>query len=218
MKEQKKIFLESEANNWFARNKSASRFKQQEDLIAVNVNKYEINPQRILEIGCASGIKLNYLQELTSATCYGIDPSSSAIGEAKEKFPKLQLQVGTADELNYEDGFFDVIIFGFCLYLCDRKDLFKIAYEADRCLKKGGYIFIKDHITDMPYKNKYAHAEGLFSYKMNYPQMFLWNPAYSLINHEVYTFEGYKGIDKMDDRVVLSMLLKSGDEKYLNNI
>jgi ubiquinone/menaquinone biosynthesis C-methylase UbiE len=217
MSEQKKIFRESEANNWYNRNKQAARFIQKADLIVDNIHKYQLKPKRILEIGCSGALKLDYLSNQIGAECYGIDPSSKAIEEAKQKFPHLNLNIGTADNLEFENEFFDIVIFGFCLYLCDREDLFKIAYEADRCLKKGGFLFIKDHSTEIPYKNKYAHAEGLFSYKMNYPQMFLWNPAYSLITHEVYTFEGYKGIDNIDDRVVLSMLLKGADEKYFNN-
>ena len=68
--------------------------------------------------------------------CYGIEPSFKAVETACTS--GVNAVQGTADRLPYRDGLFDVVVFGFCLYLCDREDLFRIASEADRVLNDQG--------------------------------------------------------------------------------
>ena len=133
MQLQKDIFLTSEGDEWFLRNKEKyNHTKNQESLLIKSLQNIEAAPTTILEIGCSNGIRLNDLRNTFGAACYGIEPSALAIEEGKISFPSLTLQVGTADSLPFADTTFDLIVFGFCLYLCDRKDLFKIAAEADR--------------------------------------------------------------------------------------
>ena len=48
------------------------------------------------------------------------------------------------NSFSFPDNFFDMIILGFCLYLCDRNKLFKIASEVDRVLKENSYLVIID--------------------------------------------------------------------------
>ena len=73
---------------------------------------------------------------------FGIDPSKKAIKIAQEL--GINAKVGTAEKLPFIDKEFDLIIFGFCLYLCDTNDLFKIAYEANRVSKVESWISIID--------------------------------------------------------------------------
>ena len=46
--------------------------------------------------------------------------------------------MGTADKLPFEDQSVDILVYGFCLYLCDREDMFNIAAEANRVIKSSG--------------------------------------------------------------------------------
>jgi len=71
-----------------------------------------------------------------------LEPSNEAVYQAISL--GLDARVGTADVIPFQDKSFDIVIFGFCLYLCDRDDLFKIAAEADRVLKTPGWLLIKD--------------------------------------------------------------------------
>lgn len=52
---------------------------------------------------------------------------------------------------------FDVIIFGFCLYLCDQQDLFRVAQEADRVLKPDSWLVINDFYAPNLVKRAYHH-------------------------------------------------------------
>lgn len=173
------------------------------------LSMFGIKPERLLEIGCGTTRNLRKLhQDLGESTeLYGIDPSAAAIQYGMEQCPSLRLGVGTADVLAFEDNFFDVVIFGGCLYLCDRSVLFSIAAEADRVLRSGGYMIISDFLPPFPYRNVYAPKPGLFAYKMDYSRMFLWNPEYTLIGR-MPSVEQNAPTASADERWAISILSK----------
>jgi hypothetical protein len=96
--------------------------------------------------------------------------------------------------------------------------LFKIAYEADRCLKNGGTLIIEDFFPPFPYKNKYSHFAGINSYKMDYSKMFNWNPEYSEIANIVYSHSGFKDRDIPDEKVATIVLRKTEEYGYPDNM
>lgn len=216
MEVQKEIFQSGEGDQWYLRNKEAYEGSQnKESIITQTLESIEILPQKILEIGCSNGIRLNELHQKYGAQCYGIEPSVSAVSEGSKKFPHLNLQVGTADHLPFERSSFDVLIFGFCLCYCDRKDLFKIAQEADRCISDNGYLVLMDFSPPFAYKNTYAHKDGVYVYKMDYSRMFSWNPNYTQIYQVVFSHAGFSQRDLPDERVSVTVLHKSQENAYL---
>ena len=216
MKTQKEIFSSSEGDHWFLRNKEIhENTKNENEVIIESLKELEITPKVVLEIGCSNGIKLNNFNKVFGSECFGIDPSVKAIENGKKEFHNITLQVGTADSLPFDDNKFDMIIFGFCLYLCDRNDLFKIAFEADRCLCNNGYLVIKDFYSPFPYKNKYAHKEGIYSYKMNYAKLFSWNPAYNEIFNILFSHSGFSKRNIPDEKVAVTILNKSEEFAYI---
>lgn len=215
MDAQKEIFKSSEGDQWFLRNKAAyETLKAKGNIVCESLESIEIQPKKILEIGCSNGIRLNDLQETFGAQCYGIDPSVSAIAEGSAKYPQLTLQVGTADSLPFDNDTFDLIVFGFCLCYCDRKDLFKIAMEADRCLSDSGYLTIMDFHPPIFYKNRYSHKDGLFVYKMDYSSLFSWNPSYTVVHQIVSSHSGSTMRHIPDERIAVTTLLKSETEAF----
>lgn len=169
---QKDLFLASEGDQYYCRNRTKLSVSVREqvasDQILADLKRANLQVQNILEIGCSNGWRLEALRNLYNARCVGIDPSSTAIYEGTALFPDLSLRVGTADKLPFEDDKFDLVIFGFCLYLCDRKDLFAIPYEADRVLVENGHIVILDFYPPFPYRNKYIHHSALYTYNRTY--------------------------------------------------
>ena len=130
--------------------------------------------------------------------------------------PGVTLTQGTAESLPFGDSLFDLVIFGFCLYLCDRHDLFRIAAEADRVLKDHGTMALYDFCTPVPYKNSYVHVEGLNSYKMDYSRLFSWNPAYRLVSHTLIPHPGSTAMGP-DHCVGVSLLHKNIDQGWPPN-
>ena len=214
---QKETFLNSEGNQWYERNKNSLN-NTLSDPIVKALQNIKIAPEKVLEIGCSNGMRLNLIEKTFKSKCFGIDPSSKAIEQGTKRYQNIKLNVGTAEKLKFEDNYFDMIIFGFCLYLCDRNDLFKIAFEADRCLKNDGYIVIKDFFPPLPFKNQYTHKEGVYSYKMKYSKLFTWNPAYNEIFLDVFSHDGYTKRTIPNEKVAISILYKNIENAFPTEI
>jgi len=145
---QKDTFIASEADAWFDRNHEAisRRNYNESDPVIQAVDHCLVNGVKdvqgggltLLEVGCGEGKRLQWLQENRAVKCSGIEPSSKAVELATSR--GVDAAKGTADSLPFSNDLFDFVVFGFCLYLCDREDLFKIAYKADRVLKKNRLV------------------------------------------------------------------------------
>lgn len=215
--QQKDIFLESEADAWFQRNQVAiarKNFATDDPVTATIIDiaaqaSPEGRPLRVLEVGCGEGSRLSWLADQLSVDVYGVEPSSMAVEQALAKGVKAVR--GTADTLPYEDGAFDVLIYGFCLYLCDRQDLFRIAQEADRVLKSNGWLVIHDFFATTPVRREYHHKPGVFSYKMDYRKLFDWHPAYTCFSHKVGPHGQAGFTDDAAEWVSTSVLRKNAD-------
>ena len=99
-------------------------------------------------------------------------------------------------------------MFGFCLYLCDSEDLFRIAYEADRVLRDPGWLLILDFYNPTLLKREYRHHAGVFSYKMDYRSLFTWNPAYTCFAHRIVHHLHYAYTDDSTEWIATSVLRK----------
>ena len=208
---QKDIFLNSEGDAWFSRNQQAlaERIMPDEDLLIceiLEVQKLFNTKPRILEIGCGDGTRLAWLKENIDAECFGIDPSEKAVLAANAKGIKA-LQ-GTADKLPFDDDSFDILVFGFCLYLCDREDLFVIAKEADRVLNAPGCLMLMDFFSSKPQVNTYHHSPGLKSFKMDYRTLFSWHPNYECMTHKVRHHSELGYTDDLNEWMAVSTLRK----------
>lgn len=172
-------------------------------------------PASVLEIGCSDGWRLNAIFKTWGSACSGIDPSAKAIAEGNRRFPNLSLTRGTAESLPFENKSFDLVIFGFCLYVVDREDLFRIVAEADRVLRSNGRLVIHDFDPPAPSCNDYRHQPGLSSYKLQHENLFLANPAYTLISKHVSAHSGSQDPGDPNDRVATTVLRKAPDSAYL---
>ena len=203
---QKDIFIKSEGDKWFDRNVDSNKINSIDTLIA---KKYVQKGDRVLEIGCADGTKLNLL-----GGGFGIDPSEKAIKEGATKYPDLNLSVGTSDNLFFQANFFDIVIFGFCLYLVDRNLIFRTLAEADRVLKNNGFLIITDFDSPLNVKKKYHHLDGIFTYKQQYEKLFLSSPIYTLVEKKSYSHYGFDFHPDIDERVATTVLHKNIDSAY----
>lgn len=188
MSNQKHVFTQQEGDAYFLRNAEKhieNKAHPERDLILRMIEVQNITPRSVLEIGASNGWRLSALRAKYGCECCGIDPSAKAVEEGAKQYPDVQLQVGTADALDFEPNQFDLVIFGFCLYVCDPSDLFKIASEADRVLNEKGWVAIWDFIPSQPYRNPYSHNESLFSYKMDHAKLFTGHPAYKLHGRKI---------------------------------
>ena len=215
----KKLFLESECDNYYQRNKNALHEEVNlgtqfyASFLKNEVGNIDKNT-KIVEIGAANGINLNYFAKKLGCSVSGVEPSSKAVLEGNNDFFNGEhvLMKGTSDSLPYDDETVDIVMFGFSLFWVGRKYLFRSIAEADRILKTGGYLFITDFETTIPYKRVNIHNKNAWTYKMNYANLFLSNPQYFLVSKKNYSHN----IDTFDldiqERVSAQILYKDFED------
>jgi len=216
---QKSAFLEGEGDQWFQRN-PLNLTTLSTDIFNHRVANYVRESSRVLEIGCADGRRLYAIKQLARGlgTFTGVDPSREAIKNGAETFPSLRLQLGTSDDTGLNESF-DLVLLGFCMYLCDRNLLIQSVAECDRMLDDNGILAILDFEAPFPARRRYSHLQGLWSYKMDYSRLFLASPAYSLlevVRQQISEPEGHSSLDSRFDNLSLTILKKSLGAGYVD--
>ena len=199
---QRDAFVRGEGDRYFGRNRTVR--PPQDDPLLDALLSVEPRPGRVLEIGAANGWRLAELTaRVSTARCVGVDPSMDAARDANRLgLERARVLRATAEQLPFATASFDSVLFGFCLYLCDREDLFRIAAEADRVLRDGGTLGILDFHADEPHRRTYGHRDGLSSFKMDHARMFAWNPAYRSVAHTRILGAPAPGIEDEADRTL----------------
>lgn len=183
---QTNIFLAGEGDAWLARNRDKiGDHDPAHDPVESEIARLSMRPSNVLEIGCSNGWRLKRLQDKYRCRTRGVDPSRAAVDEAGG--PNAGIVRTTATHLPFPEGSFDLVIFGFCLYLVDPADLFHAAAEADRVLAHRGAMMIFDFadITP-PFARRYEHKAGVLSYHMDHARFWLAHPWYEQTGRTPY--------------------------------
>ena len=100
--------------------------------------------QRVLDIGCGYGTTTERLRR-AGYDCVGIDYDIDALNAARNRYPKANLMRANAEELPFENGFFDVIVLRDALHHVYREaDFSKVRSEILRVAKSNSRIIILD--------------------------------------------------------------------------
>lgn len=91
---------------------------------------------KVLDVGANDGEFMKLLKEKRDCDVYGVDPSEVAVAKAKEK--GIDVILGDAEHLPFEDKSFDVVTLNEVLVHLLNPD--KVLKEIRRVLKKGGYL------------------------------------------------------------------------------
>jgi thioesterase domain-containing protein/2-polyprenyl-3-methyl-5-hydroxy-6-metoxy-1,4-benzoquinol methylase/acyl carrier protein len=117
----------------------------------------ELNPDRVLEIGCGSGLLLQRIAPQCAYYC-GTEVSTAALADLQRQIkcqrntlPQIDLRQATADDLNWAaaESFDTVIINSVVQYFPDISYLFRVLQVAVGVVKSGGAIFLGD-IRNLP--------------------------------------------------------------------
>ena len=91
----------------------------------------------LLDVGCGTGFSLDYF---SVKKAFGIDPAEKLV----EKYSGSQdIQVASAENLPFEDNFFDAVVVS--LVLCSVDSLEKTMAEIKRVLKPEGKLIMLEH-------------------------------------------------------------------------
>ena len=67
--------------------------------------------QRVLDVGCGPGaLTAELVDRVGEEAVFAVDPSESFVAAARERFPGVDVQRGTAEQLPFVDGAFDAAL------------------------------------------------------------------------------------------------------------
>lgn len=214
--DQTQAFQQVEGDAWFDRNRASFESKSSYlecDLLAAELHPFRTDIHDVLEIGCGDGHKTEILARLFDARASGIDPSQKAIDHGCRRVqvrgtPGVALRVGTAEKLEWPDASFDLVYFGFCLYLVGRGELMAAVAEASRVLRPGGFLAILDFDPATPHRREYHHRPGLFSFKQDYSALFTATGQFHLFGKRSFSHAAPHFARDPHERVAMSFLYK----------
>ncbi len=164
-----KLVKNKEADRFFLRNINYLDYYSPDEKIINLIKNNNLKADKILEIGCANGHKLNeYSKLLKSKKNYGVDLSKKAILNGKKKYKNLKLLNISSLEIDKIKLNFDLIICGFFLYHLDRELIFKQFDLIYKKLVKNGFLIILDFDPLFKHSNRDFNTKNLMSYKMSY--------------------------------------------------
>jgi ubiquinone/menaquinone biosynthesis C-methylase UbiE len=101
---------------------------------------------------------------------WGLDPQSYALERARLQYPQMTFVEGTAFDLPFEDGYFDLVMTNAVLIHIHPSDLPAALAEIHRCTRR--YIFYHEYFSETPCEIPYRGQRGLL-WKMNYKEQYL---------------------------------------------
>ena len=175
------IFLQSEGDAWFRRNHA--RLGERDPVFDAIVD-IGIKPKSVLEVGCANGWRLAKLRDQYQCEVTGIEPSEKASGQAMAA--GIHTMRMTAEKSASFGECFDLVIYGFCLYLTDPADWFRIVAAGDTDLAPGGHLIVHDFADGIgAYARRYEHHDKILSYHFDFADLWLGHPLYTLVRRTV---------------------------------
>lgn len=151
---------------------------------------------RILEVGCNIGNQLISLGHDGFASLYGVELQHDAVVAVHQERPELNVVQGSAFDIPFKDGFFDLVFTNNVLIHIAPEDLPKVMDEMVRVSRDylWGSEYFAPEITEVPYR---GHSSLLW--KADYGQLFLDRfPELELVNWcELEYQDGSELVDKM---------------------
>ncbi len=126
---------------------------------------------KILEVGCNIGMQLVNLYEMGFRNLYGIELQSNAVELAKQKTKGMNIIQGTAYDIPFKDGYFDLVFTSRVLIHMNPDVISKAISEIVRCSKE--YIYGNEYYADELTEIKNYHGQNNIAWKRNFPQIFL---------------------------------------------
>jgi len=125
----------------------------------------ELKPESILEVGCGAGSNLALIQkEFPNVKIAGLDINRFAIANAVKHLGNIQLVVGDAGNLPFEDKSFDMVITDVTLIYIPPEKIEKVKSELLRVAKRS-ILMVEFHREDFDKLGRIAFRHWTRDYK-----------------------------------------------------
>jgi SAM-dependent methyltransferase len=175
------VFLQSEGDQWYRRNKLAIENPEKIDWASRVIELLESakDARSVLDLGCSDGwrlakVKKHFAEKGNKSAKYvGVDASQEAVAGGMKRYEGLQLLKGSLSDIPVRETF-DLVIVNSVFHWVDRANLAKSVAEVDRVTADGGHLIIGDFSPDAPSRRIYHHytEKQLFTFKQDYPKIF----------------------------------------------
>lgn len=150
---------------------------------------------KVLEVGSNVGDQLLCLQTAGFKNLYGIELQSYAVELSKGRTKGINIIQGSAFDIPFKDGFFDLVFTSGLLIHIAPEDITGVLDEMYRCTKQ--YIWCLEYYsevyTQIPYR---GHAELLW--KANFSKLFLERFSnLRLVREEFFKYLSNDNVDVM---------------------
>jgi SAM-dependent methyltransferase len=219
MMNQDQVFSESEADQWFLRNREALKADWDKDFVLRLLNLYGLQPRSAVEVGAANGYRVASIQErLGVEVAVAVEPSVAAVDDGRSRFPQVRFVTGTAASIDMDEQF-DLVIVNGVLTWIDRATLFRSLAEVDRLVCDGGYLIVGDFLPAGKTRVRYHHRpeDQVFTYKQDYAAAFLSSGLYQPVAmlSAVYPTMQLMPSEPASERWATWLLRKSLQANYL---
>jgi len=111
---------------------------------------------RILEVGSNVGNQLLCLQRMGFNDLYGIELQSYAVELSKSRTRRINIIEGSAFDIPYKDGYFDLVFTSGVLIHVSPSDIALVVREIHRCTREyvWGFEYYADNYTEIPYRGQ----------------------------------------------------------------
>ncbi|MFH2101707.1 MAG: pseudaminic acid biosynthesis-associated methylase [Candidatus Micrarchaeota archaeon] len=150
---------------------------------------------RILEVGCNIGNQLRILQKQGFSELWGIEISEYALELARKETRGMNLVYGSALDLPFKDGFFDLVFTSGVLIHINPDDAKKAVDEAYRVSKK--YIWGLEYFAEQCEDLEYRGNKGLL-WRNNFAKLYMErHPDLKLLNEKRMKYSDSDNVDSM---------------------
>lgn len=212
---QDNVFKKYEGNHWYERN-ACHLDAQQQDYIVDMIKYLGLNPEKVAEVGCSNGYRLERIRREFGAVCCGFDASKEAIEAGRKLYPAIKFIHGTVAEIESSDVY-DLVICNFVLHWVDRTTLLASIAKIDALVQQGGTIVLEDFLPDYQQRRKYHHLPEMdvYTYKQDYGKIFTVSGLYKEIYRHTFNHDENKaGWAPSSQRGVRVALRKMKENEY----
>ena len=109
---------------------------------------------KILEVGSNLGVQLACLQRMGFTRLYGIELQDYAVELSKSRTRSINIIKGSALDIPYKDGYFDLVFTSGLLIHISPSELNLVMSEIHRCSKKyiWGFEYYAEEHAEVPYR------------------------------------------------------------------
>ena len=141
---------------------------------------------KILEVGSNTGMQLRGFQHNNFQHLFGVEIQAYAVKRSRDFVPDANVVQGSALDIPFKDGFFDVVGTHYVLIHISPDDLGRVMDEMYRCSNRYilGLEYHADAITEIGYR---GNTNVLW--KANYAEMFMQRfPDLKMVKSEILPY------------------------------